>query len=69
MHRIPCMNPLLALASSFLVLPLMAQQIPPKKDKPFPLLRFPVLGGKAGETKTLGDWKGKNVLLIQFASW
>lgn len=63
------MKSLIALALSLITVPLMAQQIPPKKDKPFPLLRFPVLGGKKGVTKTLGDWKGKNVLLIQFASW
>ena len=47
----------------------MGQQIPPKKDGLFPLLRFPVLGGKKGETRTLAHWKGKHVVLIQFASW
>lgn len=57
------------LALGFFALPLQGQSIPPKQGEAFPLLRFPVLGGKKGETRTLAAWRGHKVLLIQFASW
>ncbi|HHI81240.1 MAG TPA: hypothetical protein ENK02_14840 [Planctomycetes bacterium] len=59
----------LGLFSFLLPSPLQGQSIPPRQGEAFPLLRFPLLGGKKGETRTLAAWRGHKVLLIQFASW
>ena len=41
--------------------------ITPKSGQPFPEIAFPTLGG--GAPVSLQSFKGKKVLLIQFASW
>lgn len=39
----------------------------PEVGKPFPIQLFPELGAKG--LKSLKDFRGKKVLLMQFASW
>ena len=40
---------------------------PPTQGEPFPLLAFPVLG--ENRLATLAEYRGKKILLYQFASW
>ena len=40
---------------------------PPKTGEAFPAFRYPVLGEE--RLGAVSDYRGKKVLLIQFASW
>jgi hypothetical protein len=56
------------LAASLLVSSIRGQDdITPKAGQPFPEIAFPTLAG--GKPVTLASFRGKKVLLIQFASW
>lgn len=42
----------------------------PEVGKLFPVQPFPVLGADAGDAlHSIADYRGKKILLVQFASW
>ena len=54
------------LAAALLALPAAAQNTPYVVGEPVPALRLPTLDG---ETVDLASFRGKRVLLIEFAAW
>ncbi len=59
-----------ALALSLSLAPLLDAQAP-KVGEPFPVQTFPVLGkpGDPAKLDSIASYRGKKLLLIQFASW
>ncbi len=55
------------LASLCLSSPAAAQQDMPRVGEPFPVQQFPMIGEKG--LHSIAEFRGKKVLLIQFASW
>jgi len=56
----------LSLALSVPAFRLLAQMGLIEKDKPFPTFTFPTL---EGQPKSVADFRGQKVFLINFASW
>ena len=60
-------TPPLAAATAVLLSSALASQTPYKVGKPLPDLRLPTIAGD--RTVHLADYRGKRLLLIEFAAW
>lgn len=72
-HILPILAVVLpALATALAVQEPAPEVLPPVEVLPFPDLRLPLLrpdGSLSPELHGLGDWRGRKILLVQFASW